>query len=100
MPHASGEVAVGCAYATHGFVEPAKRIAGTAQTRGTGGRPDLGAGRQKHLFERLAIEAFAPEVGGDFAGGGNHKRINADIITLKHFRSRSKVGHLAAGARA
>src|SRR3954466_8740919 len=56
VAHAAGEVAVGGADAAQGLVETAERVAGPAQAGGAGRRPELGAGRQEHLLQRLAVE--------------------------------------------
>ncbi len=42
------------------------------------GSPDLGARRQEHLLERLAVEASPSSVGGDFAGGRHHESVDLD----------------------
>src|SRR5438093_201569 len=58
VAHAAVVIAVGGADATQWGIEPAKRVAGAAQTRGATGWTDLGPGRQKHLFQGLPVEPF------------------------------------------
>src|SRR5690242_9986637 len=53
VPHATGEVAVGCADARDGRVEAAEGVAWPAQTRGAAGIADLRASRQEDIAERL-----------------------------------------------